>query len=766
MNNRTWYRWGGLALLGVLLSPWALAVSTKFWSSATFEDFSRGNFSGVSLSREGAITLAPQLKEIFSTDQALIWTAARDQRGNIYLGTGHSGKVFRLGPDLNGSVLFEAPEPDVFALAVDKDNQVFVGTSPDGKIYKVDASGKGTEFFDPQAKYIWAMTFAPDGTLYVGTGDRGKIYRVRTNGQGELFYDTHQGHIMSLATTPNSDLIAGSEPNGLLYRFTSSGKASVLYDAPLAEIHRVAVAADGSIYISAMGGSEDSRIGLPPAQSPGGPSPLQTTTSITVRAAQEPGITPGEPGGGGGQGDQRRPNNSASEQPGGGNPFAFPSGASRFGEGRGIKSALYRISPDGTVETLWNSPRENAFDLLPSDNKILFSTDDKGRIYELTPDHRVSLLTQTDQEETTRLFPYGDFVLATTANLGKVFRVGTQPADTGFYESEVHDTGGIASWGKIRWTVDLPSGTTLELLTRSGNSGRPDPTWSDWSSPYRQQLGEQINSPSARYIQWKTVFHSAGSRSPVLQEVTVAYLPRNHAPVVTELKVTPRGDKNSLGNPSGGAAALAFSGNASAARAFPGYASSLRPAAQRGFDITWLANDPDQDELSYALYFRGDGEGEWKLLQGDLKQNYFQLDSDALPDGKYRLKIIASDAGVNPVEMAKTAEMMSAPFLVDNAPPEVKMIEAKRTGNSATARFRGFDRTSVLTRAEYALDAEVPVQLLSDDGIIDSQEESFTIVLKQLDSKEHLLTLRVYDSAGNMGVGKAVWPASSAANGK
>ena len=761
MMNRIWNRWTSTVLLGLLLSPLAAGVSTKFWSSATYEDFSRGRFVNVSLSREGAMSLAPQLEEVFSTDQALIWAVARDQKGNLYLGTGHGGKVFRLGSDLKGSVFFEAPEPDIFALAVDRDNQVFVGTSPDGKIYKIDSSGKSQEFFNPQAKYIWAMTFAPDGTLFVGTGDRGKIFRVRSNGEGELFYDTHQSHVMSLATAPNNELIAGSEPNGLLYRLSSSGKGFVLYDSPLAEIHQIVVGQDGYIYASAMGNAADRRLRLPQQQGPGGPVPVQAVTTITVRAAQEPGIPPSDGGEGPGQGNQPRPDNTVQQQPVRGGAQDFLRGGVRVGEGRGIRSAVYRVSPDGTVETLWNSQRENAFDLMSSGNRLLFSTDDEGRIYEISADRQVSLLTQTDQEETTRLIPYGNYVLATTANLGKVYRVGTKPAETGTYESEVRDTGSIASWGKIRWTAELPSGTSLELFTRSGNSGRPDATWSDWSTPYRQQLGEQITSPSARYVQWKVVFHSADSRSPVLQDVTVAYLPRNQAPVITDVKVVARGETTSSGSLSGGSGAASFGANQASRRAGPGYASSVRPASQRTFDITWTANDPDQDELTYALYFRGETESEWKLLQGDLKQNYFQLESDALPDGKYRLKVVASDAAVNPVGMAKTAEMISGPFVVGNTPPQVEVQEANRSTNTGTARFRVIDKTSFLTRAEYVLDAEPPVQVLSDDGIIDSLEETFTIVLNQLDSREHLLTLRVYDAAGNMGIGKAVWPGSS-----
>ena len=101
---------GGAILLVVLAGSCVFGVETKFWTSATFDDFAQGNFSGVSLSREGAIRLAPKLEEVFNTDQAMVWAVARDGRGNLYLGTGHSGKVFRLGRDLKGSLFFDAPE--------------------------------------------------------------------------------------------------------------------------------------------------------------------------------------------------------------------------------------------------------------------------------------------------------------------------------------------------------------------------------------------------------------------------------------------------------------------------------------------------------------------------------------------------------------------------------------------------------------------------------------------------------------------------------
>ena len=105
------------------------------------------------------------------------------------------------------------------------------------------------------------------------------------------------------------------------------------------------------------------------------------------------------------------------------------------------KSALFRIFPDNTVETLWSSKEENIYDVLLSGTQILFSTDANGRIYRMAPDHRVTLIAQTNEGETTRLLLSGDSVLAATGTMGKLYRLSESATADGCYESPVHDAG-------------------------------------------------------------------------------------------------------------------------------------------------------------------------------------------------------------------------------------------------------------------------------------------------------------------------------------
>src|SRR6476646_7907015 len=204
-------------LLAAALCSCAWSSGTTAWELNTYADFVRGRFDGVSLSRDGQLTLAPKVETIFTSDQPVIWSVVQGAEGNLYVATGHRGRIYKIDRAGHSSLLWTADQPEIFALAVDAKGALYAGTSPDGKVYRIENS-KATEYFAPKAKYIWSLAASKDGVLYVGTGEQGKIYRVESAGKGELYYDTGQSHITGLAIDQQGRLLAGSEPNGLLYR--------------------------------------------------------------------------------------------------------------------------------------------------------------------------------------------------------------------------------------------------------------------------------------------------------------------------------------------------------------------------------------------------------------------------------------------------------------------------------------------------------------------------------------------------------------------
>jgi hypothetical protein len=726
-------------LLALILSASAFAATTTTWEMNGYQDFLRGRLNGLSLTRDGRLTLGPRLDTVFVSDQPQIWSVAQATDGSLYLGTGNRGRLYKIDPAGKSTLIWTADQPEIFAVALDPKGVVYAATSPDGKVYKI-VNGKAVEYFAPAAHYIWALKFAPDGSLFVATGDEGKLFRVTAAGHGELYYETGQEHVTCLAIDREGRLLAGSEPNGILYRITAQNKAFVLYDANLPEIRSIVPAPDGSIYAAALGGSIARRTGA--AANPAANQGTMVTApamSITVTEAQG-GLNPNP--------KPEPPKPAVTVQPA---VVAQPAAADLSGVDH---SALYKINPDNTVETLWTSKEENAYDLVVSGTDLTFITDTQGRIYRLDRDHKTTLLAQANEGEATRLLESANGLIAATGNLGKILRLGSQPGSSGWFESPVHDSGTVARWGRLYWRGDS-SGVTFK--TRAGNSIRPDATWSDWSEPITDLAHSNVTSPNARYIQWRAEMSAPAAG---LDSVTIAYLPQNTPPVVRSVNVTAQASSGAK------AASQSASSSASYAITVTDSGESSTPAGTQSqtisralgsqIQISWQADDPDGDRLLYNLYFRGEDEREWKLLRANITDNTYLLDGDVFADGRYFFKVTATDRPSNPIELAREAEQVSAPVLIDNTPPLVTVGAPRRTGSAAEFAVDAEDRGSVLRRCEFSIDAGPWSPVEAADGVTDSSREQFNIRLPNLPAGEHLVVIRVYDAAGNAGLAKVV----------
>lgn len=731
----------------------AQAAGTAAWEMNSYQDFLRGRFSGVSLTRDGRLMLAPKSEALFSGEQPVIWSMAQGPDGAIYAGTGHRGQVVRIDRSGNSSIVWTAEQPEVFAIAFDRAGVLYAATSPNGKIYRIE-DGKAREFFNPGATYIWSLKFAKDGTLFAGTGDQGRIYRVDAAGNGEVYYETGQTHVICLALDGEGRLLAGTDPNGVLYRISAKDKAFVLYDSNLPEIHALAVSPEGNVYAAAQGGSSLRRGVGPPAATPGSggapPAPATATTITVTEEAAQGGV-------------DIKPKQEPAKQ-----PAPTPQVTTAFSpvvDLTGIeKSAVYRISTDHTVETLWSSKEENAFDILPLGRELLISTDGQGRIYRLTEDRKATLLVQTNEGEATQLAESDGGLLAATANLGRIFRLGKGPGERGVYESPVHDAGAVARWGRLSWRADPGGGRArLEFRTRSGNVSRPDKTWSDWSEPIRDN-GGAVTSPYARYIQWRVDLAGQDGDTPVLDSVTLAYLPQNTPPSVKSVQVTAQTAPTPAGKTTAPAAAgAAYSitvtdtGEAAPATSAGTPTQTLPRSSTRQMQITWQAEDSDGDRLAYTLHFRGEEEQEWKLIKENFAESSYTLDGDVLADGRYFFRVTVSDQPSNPPASARKAELVSAPVLIDNTPPSVSPGRPLRSGAGAEIDFEAADAASALRRAEFSLDAGPWTPLEPADGVLDSKQEKFRLRLDNLPPGEHLVVVRAYDSADNAGLAKVVF---------
>ncbi|HKP11311.1 MAG TPA: hypothetical protein VJZ91_04345, partial [Blastocatellia bacterium] len=179
------------ALALLTLSGLAMASGPLFWETAKQDDVVKGDARGVSIAENGAVTLAPAYTLVYDTKEAYIWSSTTDAAGNIYLGTGHDGKIFKVDSAGAGRLLYDAPELDVTALTTDAQGNLYAATSPEGKIYKITPAGQQSVFYDPSDKYIWSLAYdANTSTLYAGTGDKGVIYKIDATGKAAVFADT------------------------------------------------------------------------------------------------------------------------------------------------------------------------------------------------------------------------------------------------------------------------------------------------------------------------------------------------------------------------------------------------------------------------------------------------------------------------------------------------------------------------------------------------------------------------------------------------
>lgn len=745
MTHKPYIRIGLLALLG---AGFAGASSPSTWEMSTFADFVKGKFEGVSLGRDGRLAVAAKLETLFDSGQPAVWAVAPSADGGLYVATGHRGRVFKVDRDGKSSLLWAAPGPEVFAIAVDRGGALYAAVSPDGKIYRIEG-GKATEYFDPKAKYVWALTFGKDGALYAGTGAEGKVYRITGAGQGEEYYATGQANVTSLVADGEGRLLAGTEPNGILYRISAKGKAFVLYDSSLPEIRAVAVSADGSILAAGLGGAVAKKIqGTQPGNQNQQQDGAPAAYSVTVTAA-ESDIKPPE----------------VKAPPVATTPAAAPQPttqtATAVQDVSGVeRSAIYRINADNTVDTLFSSKEENVYDILAAaEGTFSFSTDQYGRVYRMTGDRKLTLTAQTNEQEVVRLLQWNGAMLAASANMGRLYRMGPV-GSSGTYESPVYDAGSVAKWGRLKWQGE----GTVAVRTRAGNSGRPDGTWSEWSATLQVAAGTQIASPNARYLQFKAEFTGAGA---AVSGVVAAYLPQNNPPTIRSITVlTQAGAAQQAAGSKGNSAAstAAFSvtvtdtGDPAAATSTGTATQTLSRAQGQQLILSWQADDPDGDRLVYQVDFKGDGEREWKNLRRNLHENTLLLDGDALADGKYLFRVQASDREANAGTMAREAELVSSPVLIDNTAPVVRVSGSKRTGNTADIEFSAVDSASALRRAEWSVDAGPWMAVAPVDGILDSETEQFRLHVGDLTPGEHVLVIRVADGGGNAGLAKVVLP--------
>ena len=121
-----------------------------------------------------------------------------------------------------------------------------------------------------------------------------------------------------------------------------------------------------------------------------------------------------------------------------------------------------------------------------------------------------------------------------------------------------------------------------------------------------------------------------------------------------------------------------------------------------------------------------------------------------MADGRYQIKVVASDAGANAPGQGKTGSRVSESMVVDNTPPDIGDIKWKQTGQAVHLELSAVDQSSTVAAVDYIVDSGKDWQLvLPVSNIYDSPTESISFEIKGLAPGTHQVTLRATDSKGN-----------------
>lgn len=716
------------ALAAALGAP--LAASPAFWQVATQADFLRGEVEQLSIDQHGRLVLGPALDRVLDTGTPFVWALLPGPDGSYYLGTGHDGRVFHVDRSGRSRLFYDAPEMGVHALAPAPAGGLYVATAPDGRIYRVSPTGEAVSFFDPEDKYIWALAVDARGDLYAATGERARIYRIAPDGTGAVFHESAATHVVALAFDESGRLLAGTDSPGRVFRFDANGRPFLLVDTTFQEVRGLRVDGQGRIYAVALSARE-ARAAAPGVDSPSAEAPRTPVPSVSAEITAVAVVDSVQ-------------------------AAAAPPAADRRPAG-----AIFRITPDGLWDQIWESAEDAPYDLAVEDGgTLLVATGPRGKIFRLEGDPaRPTLLTRAPAQQVTRLHRAGERTLVASANPGLLLALAARPATRGTYESEVKDAGMLASWGTISWRAVTPAGTAVEISTRSGNTRTPDEAWSEWSQPYADPGGSRITSPSARYLQWRAVL-IGGPASPVLTSLSAAYLQRNVRPRVVSITVHPPGvvfqKPFSTGDPEIAGLDAQPPDPLTAAQSTPGAPALGRRVYQKGLQtFVWKAEDENGDALVYDILYRREGDVEWKPLASGLTDTIYVWDTSSVPNGTYVVRIVASDSPSHPPALALRGERESESFDIDNTPPVLVFGPARRQGERLVVPFEVRDQDSVLRRVEYSVDARRWQPIFPIDGILDARHERFELDLDAA-LAGRTLVVRATDAMNNVGTGQIV----------
>ncbi len=764
--------------LCLTLGSYCMGVTSKVTRHTNSSDLLKGKTEDTIISSRGTIQLGRAAEEVIKEfeDFADVWSinCIVESGGTIYFGTSPNGciyqyslrKITKIYPNEEQNTSNEIPAENqgnnnaqehitnehIFAMATDIAGRLLVGISGEKcRLCRYEAEEFKDVFEPNEAKYIYAITLDDSGNIYLGTGPEGKIYRLDSfGGKPEIIYSSRDKNILSLAVGPDGYLYAGSDDRGLIYKINPRDKeTTVLYDSEQPEI--TALLFMQQITSQTSGNSTDTEFSLYAAATSAQVVQTQTQFAASMPEGPPAGRPDTDSDEDEGEGENGNENgNENGDENNGDNEGTSPSS----GDGRKLEIAntkepaparptqatppvrrgarprtasnIYKISNEGFVTNIFG---ESAifFCLAQQGTQLLVGTGNKAQLYSVDPAPEEQAVIFEDEQavQITAVTAIGDDIYLGTANPAKLIKLEPGFASEGTYISDLIDAEQPARWGKLQLEAEIPAGCKVLVASRSGNvKDVNDPTFSPWTELVEVTEPVQLECPLGRFCQYKLVLQSGnGSASPLIREIAVASTIPNLPPKVESVTISQVQTPNKTGT----------------------------------YKINFRTQDDNEDKLVYKIDFRKVGWTNWIQLKDDLEATNFEWDGKTLEDGRYEIRVTASDEKSNTTSTKLTGSRVSEPIVIDNTGPVVKEIQTTSTskdGRDLTIfKIEVSDEFSAIEKLEYTIDSNTNwIATVPEDLVYDTKNESFSIAIdmeKDLPKGGHILTIKVNDSVGN-----------------
>jgi hypothetical protein len=697
-------RWCALAIpstlvLAALLATGTRASDTQWWILDSPSDYAKSESRGVVVRADGSLEPGPRAILTRLDSLTVVWSAAVLKDGSVAL-AGDEGRILRWRPGGGVRPWVRLAAGQVLSLAADGDG-VVAGTGPEGLVYRVSDRGDTTLLARTGERYVWGLVRAGGSAWYAATGSKGRLMRLE-DGKARIVADTDESNLVSLLADGQGGAFAGGDSKGRVYHAFADGSLRTVFDASEDEIRALAFGPDGALYAAAL------------------------STPSTTEDDKDAELKPVE---------------------------SAPAGG---------RATIYRIVPDSSAMVWWVSPQPLVFALAGTGDAagnrrgLIAATGGRAAVYLVERAGGASQWLASPAGQVTALASGPDGRLyAATSNPASLWQLGPDRAARGELFSPALDARRIARFGQLRWRGEAAAGS-VSLSTRSGNSDEPDSTWGPWIPVSSGERGGAVRSLPARYLQWRFAFEGG---SPRIESVEAAWREQNQGPRIEDVLVAPQGDAFREGElqPHLEAITQNLPGGQRVEYSAPPASTPLQlrdlPMWARGLrTVQWRASDPNGDPLRFRLEVRPEPAGPWTLLAKDLEQANHTWDTSALPDGRYRLRVTASDAIGNAVGEELHTEALSQPFTVDNTPPLVTALEARVEAGALLVTGKAEDAASALQRVEISLDDGPWRAVTPDGGFTDQMAHSFRVRLSEVAPGEHTISVRVVDLSGNAAV--------------